>query len=342
MKEIERVAKLNGFSYLQVPIENVFLNKDGVLDLAFASSAMSNESELIMSAYRPTSATTPKALLQTLFNSLKSPTTAASVTSAFLNRLLISTAFQHQCQSLIVGSNATTIAAQVVTRTAEGAGFGLPLEIALEQVFKEDGRENLVVFRPLRDLMHTEIEKYAEEVRMDLPVLKERIHEQLPSGVPSTFVKGLQKDFPQTVHTVTRTAFKIVTGAQKEGKILVPQCALCDAPVRPDSYEWRGIHTLSALPTTTRSAQETSCNTASACEQPNCCSARPSSKTGDFDLGPELCYACQNLIRDSKKDELVLPGLIGRFKENQEKEGDSQEKLRGMIEEFLLDDGEEE
>jgi hypothetical protein len=50
----------------------------------------------------------------------------------------------------------------------------------------EEGKEKLVIFRPLRDLMHTEIEKYVEEAKVELPSLQQQVQESLPSGVPSS------------------------------------------------------------------------------------------------------------------------------------------------------------
>ncbi|KAJ3063996.1 hypothetical protein HDU98_000267 [Podochytrium sp. JEL0797] len=137
--------------------------------------------------------------------------------------------------------NASTIASQIVTQTALGGGFNLPNEISLE--YKPPGTD-LVIFRPIRDLLFAEVEKVIElEHVRHFPVVS-GMSEGLFGGVvagkvgkegasvakmtiqdlATSFVRGLQQDFPQSVSTVTRTAFKIQTGSDAPG---LRACLLC-------------------------------------------------------------------------------------------------------------------
>ncbi|KAJ3115887.1 hypothetical protein HDU96_010911 [Phlyctochytrium bullatum] len=104
-------------------------------------------------------------MLKRTLASLRTPTAKNSLKSALLTQALRRIALRESCHTIILGDNGTTIACRIVTKTSEGGGFGLPPTIALETVASND----VVFFRPLRDMLVAEMRKHAELLEIDVP-----------------------------------------------------------------------------------------------------------------------------------------------------------------------------
>jgi hypothetical protein len=159
-------------------------------------------------------------LLLQLFNSITSPTTATSLQKTLINRLLLTTAAKHNCKTLMTASNATTLASVIVYQLALGGGYTLPLDISYDTVFsvksnfrhdKElQSRENtdqsnvvdIVLFRPFRDILETELEQYRDfEVERPIQLVPEVVPfwERKKGRVPETPLKV------DTIHSLARS-----------------------------------------------------------------------------------------------------------------------------------------
>ncbi|KAJ3222006.1 hypothetical protein HDU81_010203 [Chytriomyces hyalinus] len=376
MKEMQTVVESFGFTFKRVPLESVFANENGELGSYLAADA-SDETEqirLLQHNGEAPQGATPLSHTLSLFESLRTTpasnaTTAVSLLSTLVKRLLIGTALANNCTSLIMGPNATTIAGSIVTATALGGGFNLPNDIALE--YKVPGA-NLVIFRPIRDLLWIEVEKIVEvdsvQIFEGVAHMADGLFGSLVAApgadhnnmnvskmtiqeLAKSFVSGLQKDFPQSVSTVTRTAFKIETGSSVAG---LQTCLLCSSPIQPNSQKWRKSHTVSSLSEVVLPEDAVKPVTPS---ESKSCGAPTAHKADDL-----FCYSCQHVSRDvANRKAFVVPGepwfLGGKesvfTKENSGKccgnesgcgGGRNQpgrvENLREQIQDFLLDEDE--
>ncbi|KAJ3104104.1 hypothetical protein HDU97_009553 [Phlyctochytrium planicorne] len=88
-------------------------------------------------------------------------------------------ALMEGCKIILIGDNSTTIGAKVVSKTSDGGGFGLAAGIALEST----DSVGIVYFRPFREILASELEKYAELT--NIPVPKRLVHEESTKTIQS-------------------------------------------------------------------------------------------------------------------------------------------------------------
>ncbi|KAJ3266141.1 Cytoplasmic tRNA 2-thiolation protein 2 [Borealophlyctis nickersoniae] len=137
---------------------------------------------------------------------------------------LLRAAREHGCGALMLGDNSTRVAIRVISQISKGRGFAMPIEVATGARWYED----VIVLRPFRDILSKEIGLYNEYENLT------SVHvPTLTTGMPARssidrlteeFIVGLDRDFPSTVSTITRTAFKAGTKWDEEG---VGRCPLC-------------------------------------------------------------------------------------------------------------------
>ncbi len=110
----------------------------------------------------------------------------------------------------------------------------------------------------MKDILLNEIEAYCEFMNLDyiqdeLDMSEETDHLKslndltmskfmLTNGLD--FVLRLQKDYPHTVSSIIRTAFKVDT---KMNSNLDKKCRLCHGPVAEEALLWRETHTVTHL-----------------------------------------------------------------------------------------------
>ncbi|KAI8618541.1 hypothetical protein BC830DRAFT_1166081 [Chytriomyces sp. MP71] len=403
LTEMEKLARSFEFAFLRIPIQSAFISDSGALDLTLVADLEACTPGLALHlaaphTLPPSSTTEPhtaESLLQNLFTAVKqSPntnaTTAASLLQILTHRLLLRTAHKTGCSSLLTGSNAATLAARIVTTTALGGGFNLPHEIALETIIPSE-KANFVVFRPLRDLLPAEVAAAARIA--GVPPFPTVAHAPRalfgaalhpPAGAPGAgdvnvarmtvqelahgFVEALQREFGQSVSTVTRTAGRIETEASVAFRVEREFATR----IQPGAHRWRASHTVTSLAETKDSAPEP---TADMDEAKPCRSATIAGALGRAVPANEmLCYACQHVSRDAGasargRDLFVLPGgewflgkqAAARLGVGQREEGTERgccgggacgkeeepgsvgqearvEKLREQIQDFLLED----
>ena len=128
------------------------------------------------------------------------------------------------CNMILFGDNSTFIAIKVIANTSKGRGFQLPNDISLESISNDFN-----IVRPLRDILAKEIGIFNQYRKVDCfihPNLTTKLAKKSSiDKLTSEFICGLENDFPSTVSTISRTAFKIKS--QVPEKYL--ECALCQA-----------------------------------------------------------------------------------------------------------------
>ncbi|KAI9328287.1 hypothetical protein BDR26DRAFT_923532 [Obelidium mucronatum] len=377
MKKMQSIVESCNFKFLRVPLESAFENETGSLDNSLVADLSSSD---MLRLKLQTSKGSVDSVSQTLslFSSFQTvpatnPTTPITLLHTLTTRLLRRTATSNNCTTLVTGLNASSIASIIVTQTALGGGFNLPNEISRE--YKVPNSE-IITFRPIRDLLFAEVEKLIELDGISHFPAVASMCEGLFGGVvgsvgtegasvakmtiqdlAASFVKGLQRDFPHSVSTVSRTAFKIQTGADQDG---LDVCLLCSNPIQPRSQNWRASHTTSSLVDIIPGPADST----SEAIVPKSEVSQPSEASPTADS--LLCYGCQHVGREAKvRERFVLPGgdwFLGQVKQKKGVFTETSccsnaggcvtscaappkpvpvDALRDKIQEFLIDDGDE-
>ena len=159
-------------------------------------------------------------LLESL-NSVGDNSSKEDLVHIYTMRALRNEARRNGCNVIILGNNSTQISIKVISDTAKGRGIALATTVALEEP------REIVIVKPLRDTLAEEIAVFNQyKSIVSYP------HPSLTTGMPSNasierltanFIMGVQKDFPSTVSTISRTAFK-VNSIVPDGN---PNCAFC-------------------------------------------------------------------------------------------------------------------
>ncbi|ORX34106.1 hypothetical protein BD324DRAFT_594457 [Kockovaella imperatae] len=219
---------------------------------------------------------------------------------------------------LLLGETSTRQAQRIISGTALGRGWSLPLELASS--CKSEGYYQV---RAMKDISIKEASMYCWVNRRAMQNHRKWTAGDLHSGSRgkgSTSLEGLTEDFiaglsvthPATVSTITRTGEKLMfAGGDDRDSI----CPLCRLPKEQDPLEWKSKTSLTSLrPALTSTEDEESAR---------------------FDLAPHLCYGCLTTLTASASKKgapqsAILPQWISdRIR---------REAMRSEISEFLLDD----
>lgn len=173
--------------------------------------------------------------LESLLNSLASPTARADMIITLRRQALVQKAKDTGCEHIIWSDCTTKLAAKVLAETAKGRGFSVPWQVS-------DGMTPFGVnfTYPLRDMMEGELESYAEALTPSLtPLVEEGTGGSVPVATKNQTIDSLMQEYftttemnyPNIVTNVVRTANKL----EAPSSTSAPQaCRLCKMPV-PDS-----------------------------------------------------------------------------------------------------------
>ncbi len=129
---------------------------------------------------------------------------------------------EQNCNMILYGDNATFLAIKTISNTSKGRGIGLANELSLEYQDNE-----ILHVKPIRDILSKEVAYFCE-----YRSLSTFLHSSITTGMDKKasinrmtldFIVGLENDFPSTVSTVTRTAYKIPSLAP----IAAKKCIIC-------------------------------------------------------------------------------------------------------------------
>jgi cytoplasmic tRNA 2-thiolation protein 2 len=160
-------------------------------------------------------------ITEMLLHSLEAATSYSSkedLIQSYTSMALEQEAKRLGCNMIMYGDNSTLLAIKTISNTSKGRGIALHLELAVEYL---DPLEEILHVKPLRDILGKEIGIFNHYRNLNTFV-----HPNITTGMPkktsiermtAEFILELENEFPSTVSTITRTAFKIspyVTGKQ--------------------------------------------------------------------------------------------------------------------------------
>ncbi|ODO11853.1 hypothetical protein I350_00637 [Cryptococcus amylolentus CBS 6273] len=237
-----------------------------------------------------TSTTTPLDQLRTLLASLP-PASRPQILSHILSSLV--TAVAHALPNIshvLLGETSTRQAQRLISGTASGRGWQLPLELSAvrtEPPVAGTESRGLVWLKPLKDLTTKEAAVYCHIKGLSQWTRNDRKWEVAgpvgkrdargKGGVASLemlteqFIAGLSVTHPSTVSTINRTGDKLVFPGKEEER---PHCPVCQLPIDPSALEWKSRTGLTSLPTKLNPMP----------------ASTPS--TPEATLAPLLCYSC--------------------------------------------------
>ncbi|KAI8344227.1 hypothetical protein BC941DRAFT_342409 [Chlamydoabsidia padenii] len=173
--------------------------------------------------------------LKKLFNNINKNTAKEDLYWNIKFAMLLTIARREGCDYLFMADSSTRQAIKMISKISNGRGYSIPMDVGLEvdTCFKD-----LVILRPMKDMLAKEMGMYNRLHGIDHDVTAPV---NWGTGMPpkssierltEDFIVGLDRDFPSTVSTISRTASKLTP----HGKIDYSKtCAICQMYVKRNS-----------------------------------------------------------------------------------------------------------
>ncbi|KAK4688458.1 cytoplasmic tRNA 2-thiolation protein 2, partial [Tremellales sp. Uapishka_1] len=324
MEGMRAVAEERGLEFVGLRAEDVFDEKLGGESLEVDLSV--RDLPILERPNRASSSSSPTPLhsLQSLLASLPPPSRPALLSNILSTLLHCASATLPNISHLILGETSTRQAQRVISGTASGRGWALPLELADSYTLPSS---KIVRLKPMREMSMKEVTIYCHTKR--LSSFNERKWDHAgPAGkrgkggigslemLTEQFIAGLSVTHPATVSTINRTGDKLTFS----GKVQSDLCPVCEMPVDESALEWKSRSGLTSLSKETEVVE-------------------PTSSSGPT-LAPLLCYACLTTFtptamgKEVKADRVQLPHWI-RDGVRQREVG--RQKMKEEIGQYLLD-----
>ncbi|CAG8603202.1 5242_t:CDS:2 [Cetraspora pellucida] len=249
------------------------------------------------------------------------------------------TSTKKKLQSLLDGvSKFTAKEDLIISFTSKGRGFSLPLETSgLNSSFGD-----VTIVRPMKDMLSKEIGIYNKFQGFEATIISSLTSMMPPKSsidrLTEEFIVKLERDFPSTVSTISRTAAKLTPPEFIDSD---NHCIICLMPYQKDDKIWQSRITVMTTPSSStivkiqNSISENSvissstCPGAATCCSSDCCTSEDLNICSLTDF---LCYACRINMRDI--NSITLPPYVSE--DVQKRSG--RENLKKSIEEYFLND----
>ncbi|KAI9268722.1 hypothetical protein BY458DRAFT_533839 [Sporodiniella umbellata] len=161
--------------------------------------------------------------LKKLFESIKKTSAKEALLWHIKMEMLMQIAEKEGCTYIFFGDSATRQAIKMISWTAKGRGYSLPLDISVDTELRGIG-----IMRPMKDMLSKEIGLY--NYFSDLLVIPPYNYSTMMPTKSSIdrltegFINSLERDFPSTVSTVCRTTLKLTPAKNMD---MSKTCAVC-------------------------------------------------------------------------------------------------------------------
>ncbi|ORZ22640.1 hypothetical protein BCR42DRAFT_319838 [Absidia repens] len=165
--------------------------------------------------------------LKKLFSNINKNTAKEDLYWNIKFAMLLAIAKQERCDYIFMADSSTRQAIKMISKISNGRGYSIPMDVGLEvdSCFKD-----VVILRPMKDMLAKEMGMYNRLHGVDHDVTApfnwgtymppkssiERLTED--------FIVGLDRDFPSTVSTISRTASKLTPHSNIDYS---KTCAIC-------------------------------------------------------------------------------------------------------------------
>ncbi len=168
--------------------------------------------------------------MQDLLAGAQSLSARADLISIFKTEIIVRKAQQCGIEGIIWGDTTTALAQRILSETAKGRGFSLAWQAA-----EGDAKYGVDFHYPMRDLMKSEVIKFAEIVSPSLISLIDPGSPNMLGGLNARsftidalmeqYLGTVEQSYPSIVANVVRTAGKLCSPQCSE---LSPRCLLCN------------------------------------------------------------------------------------------------------------------
>ncbi|ORY99343.1 hypothetical protein BCR43DRAFT_544839 [Syncephalastrum racemosum] len=346
-------TKYPNMEFLAHPMENIFdprFIQGSDIDKYLKPTGDSEDYELLVQMLKRSSISAGERskLLSDLFRQIKKDTAKESLYWHIKMTMFLAVAEREGCSCIFFADSSTRQCIKIISMTSKGRGFSIPLDVGVEA---ETGVKGLSVLRPMKDMLSKEIGFYNRFQGLSDDVIAPiNFHTQANAKssierLTEDFIVALDKEFPSTVSTVSRTASKLTPSKEMD---FSKGCAICQMyvyqmqsrvrcsinarfsvrPYQSGLEDWRRRITVTDVKETEK---EDGC-----CGGSKCGSGCASSNHGQLvDLNLSICYSCQVDLKDYSDQAIeLLPPYVAQ--------GIDHAKMRSQIEDYLLSDDEDD
>jgi len=243
-----------------------------------------------------------------------------------------------------LGDCSSRLSIKIISLTSKGRGFSLPLETSGET----DWFEDVIITRPMKDMLSKEIGIYNQFVGLDdvyIQSVTSMMHAKASiERLTEDFIVGLEKEFPSTVSTIARTGAKLTPS---DSIVKENRCIVCLMPYQENNKIWQNriiVMTIPSLQQSNRSSDiQLNCskeNTVSGGCSNGCNDISNDESIANVEFADLLCYACRVNMRDIKvaNNKVILPPYVaeGAEEKKKKKKKNNRKQMRKHIEEYLL------
>ncbi|ORY24687.1 hypothetical protein BCR39DRAFT_317561 [Naematelia encephala] len=303
--ELQRVVEGWGLQWMLLKAEDVFdsglrQRLGGTQDDGPELGVDLHYHDLPLTELSSSSSLTPREKLLSLLTALPPASRPAMLQSILDHLLTFTAATLPNISHLLLGETATRQAQRVISGTALGRGWALPLDLAAKRSTSGD----VVQLKPMRDIGSKEtailcrlreLASWNERRWFLGPEGKEKgkggSGTRSIEGLTERFIAGLSVSHPSTVSTINRTGDKLVFPGETGS---IASCPLCESPLEPSALDWKSRTALTSLSASTVTV--------------------PKNRKGDgkgLGLANMLCYACLTTLSRSPIAK-HSPSLLGQ------------------------------
>ncbi|XP_066860318.1 cytoplasmic tRNA 2-thiolation protein 2 isoform X1 [Anser cygnoides] len=247
-----------------------------------------------------------------LFEAVETLTAKEELLQMLRSHLILHTARTRGYPKVMTGESCTRVAVKLLTNLALGRGAFL----AVDTGFVDGRHGDVTLVRPMREYMAKEIAFYNHFFGVPTvitpPLSTKRREKTSIHRLMESFLLGLQVDFPSTISTVYRTGEKLSAAPAEAGSEL-QRCLLCLC-----ALDIAGEEELALEPTLV--TEETGNG--------------PESRAAFI---PLLCYSCRLTFK-----EMGSPATLPPYVRAEAQHRSCRARMKEQIQEFLLEDDEEE
>ncbi|KAI9286277.1 hypothetical protein BC943DRAFT_276584, partial [Umbelopsis sp. AD052] len=141
--------------------------------------------------------------------------------------MLYRRAQKEKCDFIFLGESSTRQAIKMISMTSKGRGYSAALDVGSDNTITY---QNMTIIRPMKDMLAKEIAVYNRNHNIDgfvIPTTNWSTKATSKSSIErltEEFITGLDRDFPSTVSTVSRTASKLTVSNDLD---VGNKCAIC-------------------------------------------------------------------------------------------------------------------
>ncbi|KAI9311596.1 hypothetical protein BX666DRAFT_2021316 [Dichotomocladium elegans] len=166
-------------------------------------------------------------LLKQLFDGISKNSSKEDLYWHIKQAMLVKVAQRENCSYIFLADTATRQAIKMISMTSKGRGYSIPLDVGAENDVSFQG---VAIIRPMKDMLAKEIGLYNRFSGLDSYVIPPTdFGTRLPNKasiekLTEHFIATLDRGFPSTVSTISRTASKLTL---QQSMDMNRKCAIC-------------------------------------------------------------------------------------------------------------------